>query len=340
MGDAPRVTVLMPAYNAARFIREAIDSVLRQSFSDFELLLVDDGSSDDTLAIVQSHRDPRIRIVRHERNLGVAQARNTGVREARGAYVAMLDSDDHAHPERLAQQVAFLDHHADHAVVGSWARQVDERNRRLAPIIRPVRSRTVRARLLLAACFSNTTVMGRRSVLLEYPYQADLRVAEDLDLWARLSRKYELANLPAFLTRYRKHPAGISKQNLALKRERKIAVAAEQLVELGLDFTREDLEVHQTLRNLRAVRPDAALLEAAEDWLKKLQAANRRLLVFPEPEFSAAIGERWALLCWRAVLAGTNGWRRFAKSSLRSAAGSAAVRGAGFLLSHNRRLVG
>ena len=105
------VSVVIPAYNRERYLADAVDSVLAQTFTDFELLIVDDGSRDRTVEIAKSYRDPRIRLVRHERNRGVAAARNTGVAEARGAYVAFLDSDDVAYPDRLARQVAFLDAH-------------------------------------------------------------------------------------------------------------------------------------------------------------------------------------------------------------------------------------
>ncbi len=130
MDTPPKVTVLTPVYNREQYIATAIESVLAQSFTDFELLLIDDGSTDGSAEILRSYTtDPRVRVVRNEQNLGIPQTRNRGIDLARGEYVAMLDSDDWAYPCRLETQVAFLDRHRDVAVVGPgrrrWMRMAD-----------------------------------------------------------------------------------------------------------------------------------------------------------------------------------------------------------------------
>ena len=122
----PKVTVVIPVYNREKYVGIAVDSILSQTFSDFELLVIDDGSIDRSIDVVLSYSDPRIRLVRSNTNLGVATTRNKGIQLARGEYLAFLDSDDWAYPERLAKQTTFLDNHPDYAAVGSWIEWMSE----------------------------------------------------------------------------------------------------------------------------------------------------------------------------------------------------------------------
>ena len=122
----PKVTVVIPVHNREKYVGIAVDSILSQTFSDFELLVIDDGSIDRSIDVVLSYSDPRIGLVRNHTNLGVATTRNKGIQLACGEYLALLDSDDWAYPGRLAKQTAFLDNHPDYAAVGSWIEWMSE----------------------------------------------------------------------------------------------------------------------------------------------------------------------------------------------------------------------
>src|SRR5258707_5340929 len=126
----PKVTILMPACNAEKYIAEAILSVLEQSYADFELLIVDDGSSDDTSAVVRQFEDPRIRLL-NQRKEGISAALNAGLNAARGVYIARFDADDICFPRRLERQVLFLDGHPAYLVVGSDAEYISENGEHL-----------------------------------------------------------------------------------------------------------------------------------------------------------------------------------------------------------------
>src|SRR5262245_19762108 len=126
MTESPKVSVVIAVYNREKYVRSAVDSILSQTFSDFELLVIDDGSTDGSIAVVQSHSDPRIRLIRNHTNFGVSATRNKGIQLARGEYLAFLDSDDWAYPDRLAKQIAFLDNHSEYAAVGSWSEWMSE----------------------------------------------------------------------------------------------------------------------------------------------------------------------------------------------------------------------
>ncbi len=122
----PRVSVLLPAYNAEEFIVAAVESILAQTFTDFELIIVEDGSTDTTLSQIKNFTDPRIRLIEHAQNQGFAASLNDAIAAAQGEYLARHDADDWSHPDRFAAQVAYLDAHPAVGLLGSWYAKIDE----------------------------------------------------------------------------------------------------------------------------------------------------------------------------------------------------------------------
>ena len=213
---SPRVTVLMAFHNGDRHLGAAIDSILLQTFRDFELVLVDDGSTDRSRAIAASYADPRIRLLPFERNRGLPVALNEGLRAARGEFVARLDSDDAALPHRLETQVAFLDAHPEIAVVGSQAIPIDERGKTLhrvpwfyAQWTRPENGDALAWYRMFDTPFVHSSVMFRRAAVDGYD-ERFLR-EEDAELWMRIGRRHGLANLPQPLVAFRLHPHAITR---------------------------------------------------------------------------------------------------------------------------------
>jgi glycosyltransferase involved in cell wall biosynthesis len=200
----PTVSVVMAAYDAERFLREAIESILDQTYRDFELLVVDDGSADGTREIVRSYEDPRIRLVENGRNLGLARSLNRGIALARGRYLARLDADDVAEPERLARQVAFLDRRPEVGLLGSRFVQIDEAGRETARCWVPTDGTEIRWTLLFLNAFAHSAVMIRRSALERVGgYDEGLVYAMDYDLWCRIAERMPVANLEECLLRWR-----------------------------------------------------------------------------------------------------------------------------------------
>ncbi len=213
----PRVTVFIPVYNREQYVGEAIESILAQTFSDFEILVVDDGSTDTSVEKIHSYTDPRIRLISNKENLGIPKTRNKGVELARGQYMAMLDSDDKAHPERLEKQVAFLDLHPDYAQIGSWCRMMDAQGHVLNKIKRqPVLPHDIHAQFLFRCAMSNRSIMARTAILQEYGYRNDFPRCQDYELHVRLAKKYKLGNIPECLVYGRIHPQQITGQTSEL----------------------------------------------------------------------------------------------------------------------------
>lgn len=210
MADHPLVSVLMPAYNARRYVAEAIGSVLAQTWRDFELLIIDDGSTDDTAAILARHAaaDPRVRVL-SRRNGGIGAALNDGLVQARGELVARMDADDFCLPQRFARQVEFLRQAPDCVLVGSRVLLIDPDG---APLFEmadiPTEHEAIDAMLLQARwSIVHPSVMMRRDVVRRIGgYNNDVVPVEDHDLFLRLAEVGRLANLPDVLLRYRKHP--------------------------------------------------------------------------------------------------------------------------------------
>ena len=303
MTASPKVTVVIPAYNREKYIAAAIDSILRQSFPHFELLLLDDGSTDESVAIMRTYTDPRVRVVCNETNLGVPKTRNRGLELARGEYIAMLDSDDYAYPERLARQVAFLDRHQDYAVVGSWVSVMKEQRSPKKIGILPVSADDVRARLLFHCSLSQASIMARTAVLQDYKYREQYVVCEDFDLWMRLAKTYKLANVPEFLVCRRMHAGRITYEKAPMVRATKRQLFATQLAELGMKFSDSELDRHFLLLRMKSAQgtPDLSYLEWAEGWLRRLQEANQRSGCYPQPAFSQVLAEVWLAVCWQTA---------------------------------------
>lgn len=209
MTAAPRVTVLMAVHNGARHLREAIDSILVQTFRDFEFLIVDDGSTDESPSILASYVDPRIVIIRNATNVGLTKSLNIGLNAARGELVARQDADDVSYPERLAKQVAFLDAHPEIAVVGAQARIIDADGHELPTDERkPLAAEAIRFALLFSNPIVHTAATFRRKLVDGYDER--FVTSQDVELWSRVAEQHPLANLPERLVDLRVHAQSVS----------------------------------------------------------------------------------------------------------------------------------
>ena len=206
---APAVSVVMPVYNAEQFVEEAVESVFAQSLGDFELIIVDDASSDGSAQILSHFSDSRLRQLRNERTLGVAASLNRGIEVSTGRYVARLDADDACARDRLERQVAFLDRHRDISILGTAARVVGDAAGRGSIWKMAASPLAVRFVSLLRSPFLHPTVMARRAAFAtgELVYDAGLEPAEDYGLWACALRSMEGTNLKEPLVTYRLHAA-------------------------------------------------------------------------------------------------------------------------------------
>ncbi|HWY53247.1 MAG TPA: glycosyltransferase [Terriglobales bacterium] len=213
----PVVSVIMPTWNGERFLRHAIDSILDQTFTDLELIVINDGSTDSTAHTLAEYKDERLVVLTNERNLGIAGATNRGLAVARGEYIALQDHDDISLPQRLQTQVDFLESHAEVAVLGSAATLIDDDGIPYAEFPLPCEEIDIKWRLLFVGdAFHYSSVMVRRSALLEtggYSEDPAFRYSEAYDPFSRLAMCHRVANLPDKLLLWRRHPGATSFQH-------------------------------------------------------------------------------------------------------------------------------
>ena len=202
----PKISVIMPAYNAEKYIKEAIDSILAQTFSDFEFIILDDGSTDGTAEIVRSYSDKRIRFVQNEHNLGIANTLNRGLDLAQGEYIARMDADDISLPERFEKQVSFMDKHPKTAVCATAIQCFGARNEQR---IFSESASDLNIDLLFGCCFAHPSVMMRASDIGN-GYDPAFDKMEDYELWCRVAKNHDLASLPEILLKYRIHPGQVT----------------------------------------------------------------------------------------------------------------------------------
>jgi glycosyltransferase involved in cell wall biosynthesis len=216
----PVVSVVMSVFNGEKFLREAIDSILGQTFRDFEFLIVNDGSRDGTQEILESYADPRIGLIRQE-NTGLARSLNRAIRAARGNYIARQDADDRSFPNRLEMEYEFLRANPDIAMIGTHASFIDKDGREFSVWRPPVIHEEIRRHLLQEGnSFCHGSVMARKTCLEEVGlYREAFEYTQDYDLWLRVSERYRVANLPEILYQFRRSSRTISRRKLSLQLE-------------------------------------------------------------------------------------------------------------------------
>jgi glycosyltransferase involved in cell wall biosynthesis len=208
------ISVLMSVYNGERFLREAVESILSQTWTDFEFIIVDDGSTDGSVEIVESYADTRLRLVHNNRNLGLSQSLNRGLEEAGGRYVARMDADDISLPERFERQMSFMDAHPEVGACGTWAKDIDDSGQIVAEH-RTIVDKRLDCYYWIPSPIVHPTAMIRTELLKRLKYNPDVRYAQDFNLWLRIVKAgFKLANLAEFLFLYRVHPMSISESKL------------------------------------------------------------------------------------------------------------------------------
>ncbi|KGQ18852.1 Glycosyl transferase family 2 [Lysobacter dokdonensis DS-58] len=321
----PSVSVVMPVHNGAQYLRAAIDSVLMQSTRDFELVIVDDGSTDESRAIIEqaARDDARVRLLALDANVGIIGALNAGLDIAGGEWIARMDADDLCDPQRLKRQRAYLEANALD-LCGTWFTEFGEGPART--VRWPVSEPAVRAAMLFQNTLCHPTVMARRAVFDAYRYQESHRTVEDYDLWSRALVDFRIANMPEALLRYRRHGGQVS----TVRRDQMEAVnrriREETLARQGFRPTEAQLRFHHLVRESRSIT-QIADLQGVEAWLLALHEAHE------DPDARRVIATQWLRACIRAAPLGLAMLRAWRASPLRglSGAGSRATLDLGVL---------
>lgn len=272
----PKISVVMSVFNGEKYLQESIDSILNQSYNDFEFIIVNDGSTDRTEEILNEYakRDARIRIITNPRNMGVGYSRNIGNAAARGEYIAIMDADDRSYPERFAKQVQFLDENPDIAILGTT--YVKARSDNYTKLMKKVNlPGLVRWNLFFSCALNNPSVMMRRTLVSEEGFKyAEGIEGEDFDFFSKVSRKHKITNLEETLHFYRWHdgnltvvkaPTFVTYNNITIREQIKFYTGVEIQEDLldGFKYPQKIVNLSEARRIIGIV---LLLLESTEKW--------------------------------------------------------------------------
>lgn len=292
----PLVTVLMPVYNGEKYLKEAIESILSQTFRDFEFLIIDDGSTDKSAEIIASFNDTRIRLERNEINLGLIKTLNKGLKMSKGKYIARMDCDDVSLPKRLSAQASFMENNHEVGVCGSWTKVIGLRKNFVNKY--PESHKEIQAYLLFNTPFAHPTVIIRKEIIEKYKleYNENYKHAEDYELWSRIIKNTKVSNIKKVLFHYRMHPESISKKNYSIQIENSNKVRLDLLNQLNINPTPKELDIHR-----RFICPDYLnskdFISQMEIWFSKILSANEKAKIYEQDYLVKAISNRWFNTC-------------------------------------------
>jgi len=289
-----RVSVILPVYNGSKYLMSAIDSVLSQYFYDFELLILDDGSHDDSREIAQSCDDRRIKLIVNERNLGLAKTLNKGISMAQGDYIARMDADDVCDPDRLSAQITFMETNPGFTVCGCLMRAFEEPK----VVYHFPETQEILFHLLYGPPVAHPSVFIRSSVFKAHglTYNESFSSAQDYELWSRLADVTKMANIDRVLMSYRSHQEQISIERSSEQINFANIVRRRELKKLGINANDYELGNHVNFFRC-AYDCDRQLLTFSKRWIDILLAANNITQRFDSQLFRRYLLKKWLKLC-------------------------------------------
>lgn len=288
MMNKPLVSVIMPVYNSELYLKEAIESIVNQTYENFELIIIDDGSSDNSVSIVKSINSEKIKLVINEKNLGVSATRNKGLNLAKGEYIALMDSDDISLPKRLEIQVNFLETNLDYGLISSYYESfrvgffgIKKRVRKL-----PLNDKQIKVNLLFFNVICCPSAMIRKNVIIKNNlfFDEKLRMSEDFDLWKKISKVSKIANIGEVLLRYRKHPNNTIKNRINL--DKSFLIVAQRTFD---DFDMNILKLFDEKFKLKDISNFIFITKYLENILEKNQTEKEYDSVYLEESCSVFI---------------------------------------------------
>lgn len=310
--EKPKITVLMPVFNGEKYIKYAIDSILNQSFKDFELLIIDDGSTDDTLNIIQSFKDKRIKTVRNNKNLGLIASLNIGLEKSEGEYIARMDSDDICPSHRLEKQLNFLHNNDDYAICGSNIRVFGKEKDEIWEY--PETFDEVKCKFLFQN--STTNVLLKKSLIREklLRYSTLFPYAEDYEFYVRISKISKIYNIQDPLLFYRQHQNKIGKIYRKIQEESSDNIRKKQLLDLNLLLSEYEIKIHNSIANWKFLK-NKNFINDVELWFNKIINANNKSKKYDNSALVQILSEKWKIICLQSTPLGFFVWKKFKNSN-------------------------
>ena len=299
---SPRVTVLMSVHNGEKYLRESIESILHQTFTDFELLIINDASLDSSRDILHSYNDPRIRLIENRKNLGQAESLNIGINKAKGKYIARMDQDDISLPKRLKYQYGLMEDNDNIGVCGTFAQFINSDSKKIKFHYYEklmTSNLDIKSQLLFRSCFIHPSVIIRLSFLKENHlyYEKSVGHAQDYLLWYRMSSLCDFMNIPKKLLKYRIHQEQLSKG----KRNDQFSSSNNiRRIIIGKFLEREVSEaekIKHTRISIAQYGSSFSKIDEAENWLKFLMNHNEINGKYNRKSLTKVLRNIWMVIC-------------------------------------------
>ena len=316
MIDFPILSVLMPVFNSELFVAEAIESILNQTFKGFELLILDDCSTDKSLEIIKNYesKDSRIKVYQNEKNLGVVASRNKLINLSKGKYIALLDSDDVAIETRLEKQINFLEANPEIGMVGAYPVIIDENSKKTGKWWFETDPQKLKIELFFHSPFLSSSIVIRKSALPQNCYDSRFPVAEDFDLYSKISENSDIANIPEFLVKYRINSKGLSKSNTEKMERLSVQVIQEHAERLGIKLEENTIKnLRKAKTSLKITLEEIAEIEKSLILLKNLLFKNDH---FDKKAVDEVIQKYWFETCRKSTQNGLKTLGIFFRSAL------------------------
>ncbi len=327
------ISVVMPVYNGEKYLKEAIDSILNQTYTNFEFIIINDGSTDKSEEIIKSYKDKRIILVNNEENLRLPRTLNKGIDLAKGQYIARMDADDVSLPHRFAKQVEFMEKNPEIGVSGTGVKYIgfpefglsDSWTKYLAFLPKRITnpysdSEILKCCLIFYNPLIHPSVMMRKSMLDENEIRYSLLTneAQDLEMWISCSKHFKMSNIKETLLLYRLHSGQTGKTSA--KKQVGIAIGSRKrwFDEIGFDFSEEEYNKFTEPFKSNAVGLDKDFIVEYQIWLAKIIEMNKEIKYFEQQALEKTIEKLYYQACLKLTHLGCWSWNILQNSALKA----------------------
>ena len=292
----PSISVVMSVNNSELYLKDAIESILNQTFDDFEFIIIDDGSTDYSADIIKSYEDQRIVFLQNDKNMGLARSLNRGVGFSRGKYIARMDADDIAKSERLEKQIFFMEKNPHIDLCGSWIEYFNDTSdaeKRLWKT--PATHDEIKTYLIFGSPVAHPSIMVKREFFSQLRYQETYEVAQDYALWTESIDVFQFANIQEPLLRYRVHGNQIGQTQKKAQTDRSLRLQKKILQRLNIVMDEKEENIHAKLCSYETDN-----IDETEKWLKKIVEKNRSIGYFDQFTLEKTISDFWIRTCLKS----------------------------------------
>lgn len=309
----PYVTVLMPVYNGEKYLKQAIESILNQTFKDFEFLIINDGSTDSSKKIIKSFKDSRIKLINNEKNIKIAASLNKGLNLAQGKYIARMDCDDISLKNRLTWQIEFMNKNPQIGISGGFTKKIGTKKSFTTKYF--LNHDELKANMLFNASMSHPTIIMHKNLIEKHKlrYNKNFSNSQDRELWSRAIKFFKFANLNKVILYHRIHNKNESSKNSNIQKENANKTIINQLKKLNLSPSEQELKIHRAIKTPINLKKEE-FIKSISEWYQKIIKANKKTKTFNEKSLLKILSKKYFNIYYNLSDNGFWAWKKYWKS--------------------------